>query len=115
MNSTWFFFPKAIHPKDFFIDDNAYGQPDVQYADDCVYKERITAIEFNNRYSKNKAFINTDLVTYWNDINPKNKDDRSIDTRHVIIYHYFHRFLKKYVIVANEAVIIYNGLYLYDD
>ena len=58
MNETWFFFPKSIHPKDFFIDDNAYWQPDVQYADDCIYKERVTATEFNNRYAKNNAFIN---------------------------------------------------------
>lgn len=115
MNETWFFFPKAIHPKDFFIDDNAYGQPDVQYADDCIYKERITATEFNNRYAKNKAFINQENVTYWADINPKNKDDRAIDVRHVVLYHYFHRITKKYLIMANETTIIYNGLYLYND
>lgn len=115
MNETWFFFPKGIHPKDFFIDDNAYGQPDVQYADDCIYKERVTATEFNNRYAKNKAFKNQEKVTYWQDINPKNKDDRSIDVRHVVLYHYFHRVTKKYVIMANENTIIYNGLYLYND
>lgn len=115
MNETWFFFPKGIHPKDFFIDDNAYGQPDVQYADDCIYKERVTATEFNNRYAKNKAFINTNSISYWSDINPKNKDDRSIDIRHVVLYHYFHRITKKYIIMANESVIIYNGLYLYND
>ena len=115
MNETWFFFPKNIHPKDFFIDDNAYGQPDVQYADDCIYKERVTATEFNNRYAKNKAFVNTNLVTYWSDINPRNKDDRAQDVRHVILYHYFHRITKKYIIMANETTLIYNGLYLYND
>lgn len=115
INETWFFFPKAIHPKDFFIDDNAVGQPDVQYADDCIYKEKVTATEFNNRYAKNKAFINTEKVTYWQDINPKNKDDRAIDVRHVVLYHYFHRVTKKYLIMANESTLIYNGLYLYND
>jgi len=115
MKETWFFFPKAIHPKDFFIDDNAYGQPDVQYADDCIYKERVTATEFNNRYAKNNAFINTENVTYWQDINPKNKDDRAIDVRHVVLYHYFHRITKKYLIMANETTLIFDGLYLYND
>ena len=115
MNETWFFFPKSIHPKDFFVDDNAYGQPDVQYADDCIYKERLTATEFNNRYSKNPNFINTELVTYWADINPKNKDDRAIDVRHVIVYHYYHRITKKYIIMTNEANIIFNWLFLYND
>src|SRR2546425_8142134 len=51
-------FRSAIHVKDFFMDDAAMGQPDVQAGDDCIYKERITATEFNNRYSKNKAFKN---------------------------------------------------------
>lgn len=115
MNETWFFFPKSIHPKDFFIDDNAMGQPDVQYGDDCIYKERVSATEFNTRYAQNKAFINTDQVTYWSDINPKNIDDRAVEVRHVILYHYFHRTLKKYIIFANEAQIIYNGRYLYND
>ena len=115
MNETWFFFPKSIHPKDFFIDDNAYWQPNVQYADDCIYKEKVTATEFNNRYANNSAFVNTQTVQYWRDINPKNRDDTSIDVRHVILYHYFHRVTKKYIIMANENVIIYNGLYLYND
>lgn len=114
-NETWFFFPKSVHPKDFFIDDAAYGNPDVQLADDCIYKERMTAMEFNERYGKNKAFINIDQVQYWQDINPRNKDDRPVDVRQVVIYHYFHRITGKYIILANEQTIIYNGLFLYDD
>lgn len=115
INETWFFHPKSIHPKDFFIDDAAYGQPDVQYADDCIYKEKVSAIEFLNRYKNNNAIMNLDLVTYFKDINPKNKDDQSIDIRQIVLYHYFNRITKKYLIVANEAVLIFNGLYLYND
>ena len=114
-NETWFFFPKAIHPKDFFIDDAAYGDPDIQKADDCIMKERLTAIEFENRYGKNKAFKNLDQVTYWTDINPRNKNDVPVDVRQIILYHYYHRITKTYLIVANEQVLIYNGLYLYND
>ena len=115
MNETWFFFPKSIHPKDFYIDDACYWVPDVQYANDCIMKEKMTAVEFNNRFKDNKAFMNLDQVTYWNDIYPKNKDDRSIDTRQIVIYHYFNRITKNYLIVANETVLIYNWLYLYND
>ena len=115
VNETWFFFPQCIHPKDFFIDDGAYGQPDVQYAEDCIFKEKLTASEFNARYGDNKAFQNVEQVTYWNDVNPKNLNDSSIDVRRVILYHYFHRITKKYLIMANEQVLIYNGKYLYND
>jgi hypothetical protein len=114
-NESWFFFPKRIHPKDFFIDDAAYGQPDVQYANDCIFKEKLSAIEFNERYASNPAFKNTENVTYWQDITPKNKNDKSIEQRQIIVYHYYHRITKKYIIFINEAVIIFNGRFLYDD
>lgn len=114
-NETWFFFPKAIHPKDFFVDDANYGTPDVQCADDCIMKERVTAIEFNNRYKSNRAFKNLDSVTYWTDINPKNANDRPIDSRQIVLYHYYHRITKTYLIVANENVLIFNGKYLFND
>lgn len=78
-------------------------------------KERLTAIEFENRYGKNKAFKNLDQVTYWTDINPRNKNDVPVDVRQIILYHYYHRITKTYLIVANEQVLIYNGLYLYND
>jgi len=114
-NETWFFHPKAIHPKDFFFDDAWYGQPDVQYWADCIYKEKISALEFEMRYKDNKAMKNIDLVTYWVDPLPKNENDNAVDLRQVVLYHYFHRFTKKYLIVANETQIIFNGLYLYND
>ena len=115
LHSTWFFFPKSIHPKDFYIDDNAWGQPDVQYAEDCIYKERISASEFNNRYKDNKACINQNMATYWNDIAPRNKNDQAEAIRHVILYHYFNRVTKNYIIMINEAYILYNGYYFYND
>lgn len=111
---TWYFFPKAIHPKDFFIDDAAVGQPDVQYAEDCIYKEKVTMTELRNRYADNKLY-DIEGVTYWQDITPKNKDDKPVDQRLVVLYHYFHRTTKRYIIFANEQKIIYSGLYLYED
>ena len=50
IHETWFFFPQNIHPRDFYIDDAAYGQNDVQYAQDCIRKEKISPAEFELRY-----------------------------------------------------------------
>ena len=113
-NDTWYLFPKAIHPMDFFVDDGAYGQPDMQYAEDCIYKEKVSMSELITRYGDNPLY-DIEGVTYWQDITPKNKDDKPVDQRLVVLYHYFHRRTKKYIICANEHRIVYNGLYLYDD
>ncbi len=110
----WSLYPKTIHPRDFYIDDNAYGQPDVQQAEDCIYKERLTALELELRYWKNKRF---DLkgVTYSTDPTPKNKDDIWVDSREIILYHYYHKITRKLLIVANRDIIIYDGIYLNND
>jgi hypothetical protein len=55
-HETWFFFPQSIHPRDFYIDDAAYGQNDIQYAQDCIRKEKLSRVELELRYSENKAF-----------------------------------------------------------
>lgn len=114
-HKTWFLFPKSIHVKDFYIDDAAVGQPDVQIADDCIMKEKISMMEFQVKYGDSKVFKNLDLVVPYVDWQPKNKDDNTVDLRQIIVYHYFHRITKKYMIVVNETAVIYNGIYLYDD
>jgi len=119
-HETWFFFPQAIHPRDFYIDDNAYGQNDVQYAQDCIRKEKVSRIEFEIRYKDNKAF-NQESITKilqgwgWMDIAPKNENDRSVDQGEFIVYHYYHRITKKYIINVDEKENIFAGRYLYDD
>ena len=50
------FVPKSIHVKDFYIDDAAVGQPDVQIADDCIMKEKISMMEFQVKYGDSKVF-----------------------------------------------------------
>lgn len=114
-NETWFFFPKSIHPKDFYPDDACYWQTDIQNARDCVMKEKISFLEFEMRYWDNKAFVNIDRVMSWIDESPKNLNDTSVSQDEIILYHFFDRITKKYLIVVNEEVLIYNWLYLYDD
>jgi hypothetical protein len=48
------------------------------------------------------------MVNYRVDPNPKNKQDRSVDHEEIIIYHYFNRVTKIYMIVANEENVLYN-------
>lgn len=113
----WFFFPKSIHPRDFYVDDWAYWKPWIQYADDCIWKEKLSLIEFKMRYLWNKAFKQEEVakVGLGTDISPKNFNDNSIGSNEVIIYHYFDRITKTWLVVANEKNLIYNWIYLYDD
>lgn len=113
-NTTWYFHPKAIHPRDFYIDDWAYWSPDLQKAQDCVYKEKLTATELELRYWKDKSF-NIDWVWYSSDPEPKNGNTTSQDQQEIILYYYFHRIKKTYMVVANRDHIIYNWKYLYKD
>ena len=113
--STWQFFPKDIHCKDFYIDDNNYGNPDIQKAQDCIYKEKISRFDFEMRYKDNPNFQDVDKVIASIDMKPKNQNDSSIDRTEIILYHYFHRGTKKYIINANEMQDIFEGRYLYDD
>jgi hypothetical protein len=50
IDETWYFFPKAIHPKDFWVDEMAYGQDRMQFAHDCIYKEKIKLIDLELRF-----------------------------------------------------------------
>ena len=89
VKETWDFYPKNIHPKDFYIDDNALGQNKVQYAEDCIMKEKITLTELHLRYKKNKSINqkNLDNVTYSTDPSPKIDKDTANSPEDIIIYH----------------------------
>lgn len=117
INENWEFFPKSIHPKDFYVDDAAYGQTDIQDAADCIYKETISFSEFQIRFEKNKSVIqeNVKQVGAWTDEDKTNIHKYDNLTDQVVMYYYFDRISKKYMIMANNQYLIYNGLYLYDD
>lgn len=116
-HESWFFFPKSLHVKDFYIDDWAYWQPNVQYADDAIMKEEITATELELRFRGNKNINQDELdrVKYWTDINKKNESSTSVKQQKIVLYHYYHRLTKKYIILANEEQMLYNWKYFYDD
>ena len=49
------------------------------------------------------------------DIAPKNENDSSVDQEEFLVYHYYHRITKKYIINVDEKDNIFCGRYLYDD
>ena len=114
-NETWFFFPKDIHPMDFYPDDKAYWQPDIQNAEDCIFKEKVTYSELLMRYWDTEAIKKLNKVTTWIDTEEKNNNSQSIQQDEIILHYYFHRIYKTMLIVANEQTLIYNWLYLYND
>ena len=116
-HSEWHLFPKNIHIKDFYIDDNALGQPSIQYADDCVLKEKISASELELRYGNNPQVDKKALaqVGYMTDLHPRNKDDTSIEQEELMIYTYWNKVTKDFMVVANEEHLLIKNKYLYDD
>jgi hypothetical protein len=80
-------------------------------------KEKVTATELQTRYKDNKNIDQEELakVSYWVDQDEQNKESQSIEEREIVLFHYFHRITKKYMIVANEDNVLFNGLFLYDD
>jgi len=113
-NVSWEFFPHNVHVRDFYPDDWGYGCPDVQKLEDCIFKENLTATELEIRYWKKKWF-NIKGINYSTDPEPKNNNDSASTLRTIVIYHYFHRITRKYIIVSNRDHIIYNGRNLYND
>jgi len=113
-HEEWYLFPKSIHNRDFWIDDNAYWQPSCQNALDCIMKESMKMVDLELRFKDKKNIDQKELaeVWYWIDANWNNnwitKDD-------IIIYHYYNRVTKTYMIVANEQHVLYNWYYFYDD
>jgi len=52
------------------LDDRAINQNDIQKAEDCIYKERISKEEAELRYKDKKGYMRTDNITTTPDIYP---------------------------------------------
>lgn len=113
-----YFFPKAIHPKNFWIDEAAYWQDRVQLAHDCIYKEKIKLIDLELMFDWNK-YINKEIlnqITSEIDQNPENiEKSENISEDECILYHYFNKVTKTYLIVANWDKLLYEWYYFYED
>ena len=116
IDETWYFFPKAIHPKDFWVDEMAYGQDRMQFAHDCIYKEKIKLIDLELRFWDIKSIKKENLakITSYIDPHPRNDEENDSDDT-CILYYYFNKVTKTYLIVANNEFLLYRGYYFYED
>lgn len=116
-HETWFFFPKNIHPMDFYLDDAALGQPDLQYAEDCIYKEKVSFKEFELMFGDNDAIDKEaySRVTTGIDMDEKNQNSQSIHQDEIVLFYYYNRVTKDFYIVANEDNLLVQTKFLYND
>lgn len=114
---NWLFYPKAIHPKDFYIDNWAYSTPNFSNANDCIWKEKLSLVDFENRF-KNKKWIDKDVydvIIWWTDPNPINRYDNTKSEDYVLLYHYHDKVKQNYIILVNEDYILYRWYNFYND
>jgi len=114
IKEDWFFYPKNIDIRDFYIDDNAINQPSIQYADDCIFKEQITMSELELRFWHLDWIDKKELkaVSYWTD-QDKIKDKQQENL--IVIHYYYNKVTKDFLIVANETQLLLKTKYLYAD
>ena len=80
---------------------------------DCIYEEYLSIDEYKLRYlddnGKSKSdFTNAEYV--WTaDITDENIDNNT-DSEMVKLRHYYNKLYAKYIIVANEKIVIYNWI-----
>ena len=80
---------------------------------DCIYVEYLSLDEYKLRYlddnGKSKSdFTNAEYVGVA-DISTKDWD-RDTNTKMVKLWHYYNKLYAKYIIVANEKIVIYNWI-----
>lgn len=123
-SNDWYFNPKwelerieQLHVKvkdipirQAYFDDTATR---FEEAVDCIYEEYLSIDEYKLRYlddnGKSKSdFTNAEYV--WTaDLDNEDKGYNT-DAKMVKLWHYYNKLYAKYIIVANERIVIYNGI-----
>jgi hypothetical protein len=67
---TWYFTPKNVPIRNFWIDEKALYQPCFEYARDCIMQEELSLEEVHLRWGKNKFFRHIDDITPIANIDP---------------------------------------------
>lgn len=90
-----------------WIDDRAKSY---RKAMDQILQEDISYEEYQLRYKGQKWYKYVDSVwIYGSKTKNEVKQEQVDDWRNVMLYHYWNIYNGKYIIVANESIVIYNG------
>lgn len=110
----WFFMPKNMNIRHLYIDDRALWQPDFKKAEDCVSVELHTEDEFRELYSR-IPWVDQDAVKIAQPITSEDsvRWGMSWVTGHIVVYKYYNKVTKDYVIFANKKDELYSGKLLY--
>lgn len=112
---NWFFTPQNVPIRAFFMDDRKIYQNDFNQVEDCVMLETLTPSQFVAKY-KGVPGVNDEVVDQAQPIAEDNpKYGIPAPKGMIILYHYFNRSTKKYIIVVNRTLELYVGKIPYSD
>ncbi len=98
------------------MDDRAINQNDIQKAEDCIYKERISKEEAELRYKDKKGYMRTDNITTTPDIYPAAwQSNNVVNTDGLDIYYYYNKLTKDFWIIINKTDVLFQGKLLYSN
>lgn len=113
IEENWYFTPRNVPIRQFFIDDRKLWQNNFGYVEDCIMLETMTKEEFVNKY-RNIKHVDEDVVNSTIPIAEDNPAYGIPSPRWLIIlYHYYNKITKDYIIMVNRTGILFKGKMLY--
>lgn len=109
---NYFFTPQNVPIRQFLIDDRYVYQNDFTKAEDCIMIETLSKEAFQGKY-ENMPNINKKAL----DAVPITEDNPAYGIPApkgmIIIYHYYNRTTKDYIIAINRQYLLYEGKMMY--
>ena len=108
----WKFTPKNVPIRHFFIDDQNLYQNNFNLVEDCIMLEPLTKTQFLNKY-QDHPYINKAAL----DAVPISEDNPSYGISSprgkIVVYHYYNKTTKQYIITVNKTALLYEGHIMY--